>query len=82
MPIYRVDDGKIVPVERTTFVGRGLRERSDLQTLLKSHIDVISPDTLVVAEEFGDWEDSRRRIDLLGLDRNAKGIISQSHKIA
>ena len=75
MPIYRVDDGKIVPVERTTFAGRGLRERSDLQTLLKSHIDVISPDTLVVAEEFGDWEDSRRRIDLLGLDRNANPVV-------
>ena len=75
MPIYRVDDGKIVPVEHTTFAGRGLRERSDIQTLLKSHVDVISPDTLVVAEEFGDWEDSRRRIDLLGLDRNANLVV-------
>ena len=75
MPIYRVHDGKIVPAERTTSAGRGLRERSDLQTLLKSHIDVISPDTLVVAEEFGDWEDSRRRIDLLGLDRNANPVV-------
>ena len=75
MPIYRVEDGKIVPVERTTFASRGLQERSDLQTLLKSHIDVISPDTLVVAEEFGDWEDSRRRIDLLGIDRNANLVV-------
>lgn len=75
MPIYRVDDGKIVPVKRSTFADQGLRERSDIQTLLKSHIDVISPDTLVVAEEFGDWNDSQRRIDLLGLDRNANLVI-------
>lgn len=27
MPIYRVDDEKIVPVEQTTFAGRGLQER-------------------------------------------------------
>ena len=33
--------------------------------MLKKNIDVIAPDILVVAEEFGDWDDSRRRIDLL-----------------
>jgi hypothetical protein len=27
-----------------------------------------APDVLVIAEEFGDWEDSRRRIDLLAID--------------
>ena len=75
MPIYRVEDGEIVAVERMTFAGLGLQERSDLQALLKSHIDVISSDTLVVAEEFGDWEDSRRRIDLLGIDRNANLVV-------
>ena len=66
MPIYRIDNKKIIRIERTTFAQQGLRERNDLQALLKSQIDVISPDTLIVAEEFGEWEDSRRRIDLLG----------------
>ena len=28
----------------------------------------MGPDLLVVAEEFGDWEDARRRIDLLAID--------------
>ena len=36
---------------------------------------MISPDTLVIAEEFGQWEDSRRRIDLLGLDKGANLIV-------
>jgi len=36
---------------------------------LREQIEIISPDTLVVAEEFGDWEESRRRIDLLGACR-------------
>jgi hypothetical protein len=75
MPIYRVEDKKIIPIERTTFARQGLRERDDLQSLLKSKIDVISPNTLVVAEEFGDWEDSRRRIDLLGIDKSAKLVV-------
>jgi hypothetical protein len=46
-----------------------------LQRPLRTQIEVISPDTLVVAEEFGEWEDSRRRIDLLGLDRDANLVV-------
>jgi hypothetical protein len=43
--------------------------------LLRSNVEVVSPDTLVVAEEFGDWEDSRRRIDLLGIDSDANLVV-------
>ena len=75
MPIYRIDDRNIVPIKRTTFQRQGLRERQNLQALLKSQIDVISPETLVLAEEFGDWEDSRRRIDLLGIDKDANLVV-------
>src|SRR5688572_15849966 len=75
MPIYRIDAKKIIPIERTTFARQGLRERYDIQSLLKSKIDVLSPDTLVVAEEFGDWDDSRRRIDLLAIDKEANLVV-------
>jgi hypothetical protein len=75
MPIYRIDNERIVPIQRTTFAQQGLRERYDLQVLLKSQIDVISPDTLIVAEEFGAWEDSRRRIDLLGVDKSGNLVV-------
>lgn len=30
---------------------------------------------MVIAEEFGEWEDSKRRIDLLGLDREANLVV-------
>lgn len=75
MPIYRITDNSITPIQRSTFGQQGLRERQDLQAMLKHNIHIISPDTLVVAEEFGDWEDSRRRIDLLGIDRGANLIV-------
>ena len=73
MPIYRIENDNITPLDRTTFAEQGLRERSDLQTLLKTHINVIAPDTLVVAEEFGEWENSQRRIDLLGRPLEGRG---------
>lgn len=75
MPIYSIQDRSIVPVDRTTFSKQGLREREDLQEMLKANIQVIAPDTLVVAEEFGDWEDSRRRINLLAVDRDANLVV-------
>lgn len=75
MPIYEITKAAIRKLDETTFGAAGIRERSDLQRLLRGDIEVISPDTLVVAEEFGEWEDSRRRIDLLGVDRDANLVV-------
>lgn len=52
-----------------------MTERGDLQRLLRTQIDVIAPGTMVLAEEFSEWEDSRRRIDLLCLDRDANLVV-------
>jgi hypothetical protein len=75
MPLYRIAENQIVAVERTTYEALGIRERQDLQLMFKNNIEVIAPGVLVVAEEFGDWDDSRRRIDLLGVDRNANLVV-------
>ena len=75
MPIYEITQSAIRRLSETTFSAAGVRERADLQRLLRSNIDVVSSDTLVVAEEFGEWEDSRRRIDLLGLDSDANLVV-------
>ena len=75
MPIFEITQSAIRKLSETTFSAAGVRERADLQRLLRSNIEVVSPDTLVISEEFGDWEDSRRRIDLLGLDRDANLVV-------
>ncbi len=75
MPIYRIHNDEIVPIQRTTFVEQRLRERQDLQALLKTQIYVVSPETLILAEEFSDWEDCRRRVDLLGIDKEANLVV-------
>ncbi len=68
MPIYEFAQKGIVLLTETTFSVAGIHERRDLQRLLREHIEVIAPETLVIFEEFRDWEDSKRRIDLLGID--------------
>lgn len=75
MPIYELTNERIRRIDETTFAAEGISERGDLQRLLRENIEVISPDTLVVAEEFGDWEDSRRRIDLLGIDTDGNLVV-------
>ena len=75
MAIYEITPDNLSEITPTAFSTVGLKERDDLQRLLRDQIEVISPDTLVIAEEFGEWEDSKRRIDLLGIDRNANIVV-------
>lgn len=75
MALFELTPNAITPLSETTFAESGVLERRDLQRLLRDSIEVLSPDTLVIAEEFGDWEESYRRIDLLGLDRNANLVV-------
>ena len=75
MPIYEFASEEIRPLPPTTFSREKLDERRDLQRLLRANIEVVSPDTLVIAEEFDDWEDSNRRIDLLGIDSDANLVV-------
>tara|TARA_R110002072_G_scaffold131354_2_gene270842 strand:- start:1791 stop:2966 length:1176 start_codon:yes stop_codon:yes gene_type:complete len=67
MTIYELKADEIVPLAETSFSANEIRER-EVQRILKDNIEVISPGTLIVSEEFGHWEESRRRIDLLGID--------------
>lgn len=75
MPIYEFAREEIRPLLKTTFGQMQLHERRDLQRLLRENISVIAPDTLVIAEEFGEWDESRRRVDLLGVDREANLVV-------
>jgi hypothetical protein len=76
MPIFTLDsqNSEISAVEETSFSASGIRE-IQLQKALKKDIEAISPGTLIIAEEFSDWDDSQRRIDLLGIDRSGKIVV-------
>ena len=68
MALYEFTNDSMLEIPATTYASLELRERENVQRVLREHIDVISPDTLILAEEYSEWEDSNRRIDLLGLD--------------
>ena len=67
MTLFRVAGESLERVPETTFANEGLLERRDIQRLLKADISVLAADLMVVSEEFGDWAESNRRIDLCRL---------------
>jgi hypothetical protein len=75
MPIFEVTQKEFRRIEEQEFSGAGLRERSDLQRLLRTQIDVIAEDLYILTEEFSEWDESKRRIDLLALDTNANLVV-------
>jgi hypothetical protein len=75
MALYEITADNFTEIKQTTFGQSGHYERGDIQRLLRMQIDVILPDVLIISEEFGDWDDSRRRIDLLGIDREGNLVV-------
>jgi hypothetical protein len=75
MPLFEMKPGELVAVASSTFANEKILERADLQRLLRAHIDTIADDVLIVAEEFGAFSDAKRRIDLLGIDREGRLVV-------
>ena len=82
MPLFEIQPQAIVAVPKTTFTVEQLLERADLQRLLRAHIDVIAQEILIVSEEFGAFSEARRRIDLLGVDRQGHLVVIELKRTA
>jgi hypothetical protein len=75
MPLYEIHDDGLRRHNAAQFAALGIYERHDLQRLLRDDIGVLDSDLLIIAEEFGQWEDSRRRIDLLAIDKTGHLVV-------
>ena len=64
-----------------SFASEGWLERRDLQTLLRDKPEAIDPNLMIIAEEFGDWDECGRRIDLLGLDRQGNLVVIELKRV-
>ena len=73
--LYAIDGEKLTKQDVKEFSELGLKERGDLQRLLRAHPAALGEELLVIAEEFGEWEDSKRRIGPLALDREARLVV-------
>lgn len=75
MPIFNFSNNELKKVPETSFTTEKILERQNLQAAIKKRIDIVSPNSLVIAEEFSEWSDSQKRIDLLAIDKDAKLVV-------
>ena len=75
MPLYEMTTDSFRPLDQPSFADLKVRERGDIQRLLRTQIEVLDDDLYVLSEEFGDWDESRRRIDLLAIDPQANLVV-------
>lgn len=77
MAIFDFDttNNNLEKIDRTSFQVENILERTNLQDALKKQIDIIAPDCLVISEEFSEWDGSKRRIDLLAIDKEANLVV-------
>lgn len=75
MPLYEVTEHGLESQAVAKFADLAMYERADLQRLLRDNISALDEDLLIISEEFGAWEDARRRIDLLALDKHGRLVV-------
>lgn len=75
MGIFKIKEDKLVKLEDATFIHEGIKEVSDLQKYIANSIAIIDPNLYVITTEFNNFADSKRRIDLLCIDREANFVV-------
>lgn len=75
MAIFKIDSDKIEELESTSFAFEKIHEIGGLQKLIVNSIEKIDPNLLVISTEFSDWEESKKRIDILCVDTDANLVV-------
>jgi hypothetical protein len=75
MAIYSFENKSFQKIDETNFNNEGILERQHIQAALKTQIDIVAPNCLVISEEFSEWSESQRRIDLLAVDKEANLVV-------
>ncbi|MEM6484399.1 MAG: hypothetical protein AAF662_05385 [Pseudomonadota bacterium] len=82
MSLYAYVSDCFEPVSATSFAEEGILERTDLQRLFAQQLNLLVPDAMVLTDEYGDWDGSQRRIDLLVLDSQANLVVVELKRTA
>lgn len=69
---------RISPVKKKRFSELGLAERRHLQEWLAHQPDALGEELLIIQKEFDGFDDTRERLDLLGLDKDGNLVIIEN----
>ncbi len=69
---------RITPVKAKTFSELGFTERKHLQEWLAHEPSALGEELLIIQKEFDGFDDTRERLDLLGLDKDGNLVIIEN----
>ena len=81
MNLFEIKERTLTVIEPQLFNAGSiaLKERQDLQAMLRDSPEaqkhILGEDLLVFTEEYSNWQDSQRRIDLLAVDRKSNLVV-------
>lgn len=75
MPIFKIKENKLVKLEAVSFAQEKINEVAHLQKYIANSISIIDPNLYVITTEFNNFADSKRRIDLLCIDKEANFVV-------
>ncbi|NJN12780.1 MAG: hypothetical protein HC815_34455 [Richelia sp. RM1_1_1] len=83
MPFYQVDTSNktLQLIKPKNFTNEQWLEREHLQPLFRDNPQSIDPNLFIISEEFTNWENSSRRIDLLALDEEANLVVIELKRV-
>src|SRR6516225_8912220 len=80
--MFRIDRpaNRITKLKQVTFSDLRLSEREHLQEWLANQPDALGEELLIIQKEFAGFDDTKERLDLLGLDK-AGGLVIIENKL-
>lgn len=61
--------------ERVSFQSLGVKERQNIEEWLLKNPKILGEELLLITKEFADFENSKKRLDVLAIDKNKKLVI-------
>ena len=74
MALYKWNEENLTAAKPVTFAHEDLYEK-DLQDVVRDAPEVLEEGLFVIAEEYSNWEESGRSIDLLALDNDGRLVV-------
>lgn len=73
--IVERNDKSLTPIVSGKLSSIGVKERQELQEWIVKHPEVLGEELFILSKEFSQFEQSKRRIDILALDKNGKLVV-------
>ena len=78
--MYKIDkqNNRIAPLDTKQFTELGFKEREHLQEWVANQPEALGEDLLIIQKEFDGFDDTKERLDLLALDKDANLVVIEN----